>query len=74
MKKSKRKLKKLNREIARNVVSFDVFEDNEHQSICMVKIGGIEEVKTYALKGMEKEVLNEMAYVFWSLKDAIGVN
>ena len=74
MKKSKRKLKKLKKELAKNVVSFESFEDNQHQSVCIVKIGGIEEVRTYALRGMEEEVLNEMAFVFWSLKDAIGVN
>lgn len=67
-------LKILNRVLARNIVRFESFEDTERQSVCRITIGGVEAVRTHSLAGLEEEVLNEMAYVFWSLKGAIGAN
>ena len=70
------KQKKLNRELAKNVVSFEWCKDgiNDLQSLCSITIGGIAAVERYSLDGLEKKVLQEMMVKYYSIKESIGVN
>ena len=73
---NKKKQKLLNRELAKNIVSFEWFKDNttDLQSLCCISIGGIIAVETYSLDGLEEEVLQEMATKYWGIDKSIGVN
>ena len=69
-----KKQKKLNRELAKNIVKFESYYDTKFQTCCVISIGGVDAVEKYALKGMEDEVLEGMIFKFWGLKKSIGVN
>lgn len=71
-----KKLKKLNRELARNIVKFEWRKDvtSDLQSLCFISIGDIQAVETYSLDGLEAEVLKEMAFKYWSIDKAFGIN
>ena len=69
-----KKQKKLNIELAKNIVRFESYYDTEFQTCCAVSIGGIIAVEKYALKGMEEEVLEDMKLRYFGIDKSIGVN
>ena len=71
---NKRKLKKLNCKLAKNIIRFESYNNTKFQTCCAVSIGGIVAFKKYALKGMEEEVLEGMIIKFWGIAKSIGVN
>ncbi len=73
---NKEKLKKLNRELSRNIVKFEWCKDvtSDLQSLCFISIGGIPAVETYALDGLEEEVLHGMVAKYWGIDKSFGVN
>ena len=73
---NEKKLKKLNRELARNIVKFEWCKDNttDLQSLCCISIGGAIAVETYSLDGLEEEVLHQMVAKYWGIDKSFGVN
>lgn len=65
---------KLKIDLARNIVVFDSYKDFEMKSVCVITIGGKIAVKPHSLDGEEKEVLEEMSYVFWSVRESVVFN
>lgn len=66
--------KNLNIELAKNIVKFESHKNSKFQSVCAIYIGGVAAVETYALDGMEEEVLKEMINEYWSIDKSVGIN
>ena len=70
---NKKKLKKLNRVLAKNIVNYRSFQET-NRTVCVIAIGNVDFFTSYAMEGTEEEVLKIMKIKFWSAKSTFESN